>query len=189
MNTYISARQMGECEAYYKIFPDMNFKDSNVGTVFVPTNRKELRSKFMIRIDEDKEYNGREKKKIHNKEGWYVEKYDLIDKYTRREKKSLACDALTPSQLFKMYEACYKKADMKSDSDDMEDNNNKKEDEIHFSNTDKFHYVMTATGGNQIPLPDYIKIENPYPGEPPFMRKRKGPGKTEKLCLSCVVMM
>ena len=175
MNTYISARQMGECEAYYKIFPDMNFKDSNVGTVFVPTNRKELRSKFMIRIDEDTEYNGREKKKIHNKEGWYVEKYDLIDKYTRREKKSLACDALTPSQFFKMYEACYKKADMISDNDEREDDRNKEEDETYFTNTDKFHYVMTAKGGNQMPLPDYIKIENPYPGEPPYMRKRKGP--------------
>ena len=64
MNTYISARQMGECEAYFKIFPDMNFKDSNVGTIFVPTSRKELRSKFMVKVDDNEEYNGREMKRI-----------------------------------------------------------------------------------------------------------------------------
>ena len=26
-----------------------------------------------------------------------------------------------------------------------------------------------------MPLPDYIAIENPFSGEPPFMRKQKGP--------------
>ena len=30
MNTFISARQMGECEAYFKILPDLQLKDSNV---------------------------------------------------------------------------------------------------------------------------------------------------------------
>ena len=32
MNTYISARQIGETEALYKIFPDFHLKDSNVTT-------------------------------------------------------------------------------------------------------------------------------------------------------------
>ena len=94
MNTFISARQMGECEAYFKIFPDMKLKDSNVGTVFVPTSKKELRSKFMIRVEEDEEYNGKEKKRIWNN-GWFVEKHDVIDKYTRRDKRSQASDAIT----------------------------------------------------------------------------------------------
>ena len=46
MNTYISARQMGEVEALYKIFPDFHLKDSNVTTVFVPVSKKKDRSKF-----------------------------------------------------------------------------------------------------------------------------------------------
>ena len=86
MNTFITARQMGECEAYYKIMPDFKLNDSNVTTVFVPTSRKESRSKFMIRIEENEDYNGREKKKIEGRDGWYVEKYDLIDKYLRLDK-------------------------------------------------------------------------------------------------------
>ena len=107
MNTFISARQMGECEAYFKIFPDMKFKNSNVGTVFVPTSRKELRSMCMIRVEEDEDYNGKEKKRINNKDGWFVEKYDVIDKYTRRDKSSEASNALTPSQFWKMYESSH----------------------------------------------------------------------------------
>ena len=34
---------------------------------------------------------------------------------------------------------------------------------------------MTAKKGKPILLPDYIKIEKPYPGEPPYMRKRSKP--------------
>jgi hypothetical protein len=173
MNTFICARQMGECEAYFKIFPDMKFKDSNVTTVFVPTSKKELRSKFMIRVEEDDDYNGKEKKKIHNKEGWFVEKYDVIDKYTRRDKSSEASDAITPSQFLKMYNTSHTVKAKKADHKDLE--NKEDEDEQQLSGNEKFHYVMTATKGKPMPLPDYISIENPFPGEPAYMKKRTGP--------------
>ena len=52
MKTFITARQMGECEAFYKILPDFHLKDSNVATVFFPTSRKELRSKFMMKVED-----------------------------------------------------------------------------------------------------------------------------------------
>ena len=179
MNTFKSARQMGECEAYFKIFPDMKFKNSNVGTVFVPTSRKELRSMCMIRVEEDEDYNGKEKKRINNKDGWFVEKYDVIDKYTRRDKSSEASNALTPSQFWKMYETSHTIKNKKKEDhimaevadDDSDDENN----EQRFTGNEKFHFVMTASKGKPMPLPDYIAIENPFPGEPPFMRKRKGP--------------
>ena len=122
MNTFISARQMGECEAYYKIMPDLHLKDSNVSTVFVPTSKKELRSKFMIRVDEKEEYNGREKKKILNKEGWYVEKYDIIDKYVRRDKTCQASDDLCPAQFLKMFLTSHKQSDKKKSEEDGSEN-------------------------------------------------------------------
>ena len=34
---------------------------------------------------------------------------------------------------------------------------------------------MKATEGKPILLPEYISLENPFPGEPLFMRKRKRP--------------
>ena len=64
MNTFISARQMGETEALYKIFPDFHLKDSNVTAVFVPVSRKENRSKYLLKIDEDINYNNQEKIRI-----------------------------------------------------------------------------------------------------------------------------
>ena len=108
MNTFITARQMGECEAYFKILPNFKLNDSNVSVVFIPTSRKELRSKFMMRVEENEDYNGRERKQIQGKDGWYVEKYDLIDKYVRLDKSCDAIIELSPSHFFKMYEAVLK---------------------------------------------------------------------------------
>ena len=170
MNTFISARQMGECEAYYKIMPDFHLKDSNVATVFVPTSRKELRSKFMIRVDEKEKYNGREKKKIHDKEGWYVEKYDVIDKYIRRDKRCKASDEVCPAQFLKMFSTSH---EMKIKKKLCKHENTS--DKVKIEKLGKFHNVMRASSIEPMLLPDYIAIENPFPGEPHFMRKRSKP--------------
>ena len=45
-NTFLSHRQMGEAEVYYKILPNVTLKYLRVDTVFIPTDKKELRSKF-----------------------------------------------------------------------------------------------------------------------------------------------
>ena len=39
----------------------------------------------------------------------------------------------------------------------------------------KYHYLITETGDIGKALPNLMKIENPYPGEPNFLRKRKHP--------------
>ena len=41
-------------------------------------------------------------------------------------------------------------------------------------NKKKFHFIITETD-EMIPLPKLIEISDPYPGEPKWMRKRKGP--------------
>ena len=107
MTTFISARQMGECEAFYKIMPSFHLKDSNVTTIMIPTGTKESRSKFMIKVDENVDYNGKEKKMIAGKEGWYVEKYDLVDKYVRRDKKCLEADEVCVVQFYRMFSATH----------------------------------------------------------------------------------
>ena len=60
------------------------------------------------------------------------------------------------------------------------DNNDKVEEleDIENSNQSwnkkKFHYIITETD-DTAPLPKLIEISDPYPGEPRWMRKRKGP--------------
>ena len=56
-------------------------------------------------MDDDQDYNGRERKQIQGREGWYVEKYDVIDKYVRLDKTCKAVEKLTVSHFLKMFEA------------------------------------------------------------------------------------
>ena len=48
-------------------------------------------------------------------------------------------------------------------------------EELHLDENDKFNYVMKASGKDRIPLPEYIDLDDPFPGEPPFMKKRSFP--------------
>ena len=52
-NTFMTHRQMGEAEAYYKILPNLTMKYSSVDTIFIPSDKKELRSKFLTKLDKD----------------------------------------------------------------------------------------------------------------------------------------
>ena len=177
MNTFISARQMGECEAFYKVMPNFRLTDSNVTTIMIPTGRKEERSKFMIKVDDDFDYGGREKKRIEGREGLFVEKYDLIDKYVRRDRKCVAADEVSVVQYYKMFVAAYKDMRKKTDESETDDENEEcdETDQMDEAIEGNFHYVMTASRGKPVLLPPYIKIDNPFPGEPPLMRKRVKP--------------
>ena len=103
----------------YKIFPDFHLKDSNVTTVFVPVSRKDKRSKFLLKVDEALGYNGQEKVKIEGRDGLYVEKYDIISKYERRED---GLEDLSFSQFEKMYTASWtsKELDVNTNFDEEE---------------------------------------------------------------------
>ena len=161
MNTFLTHRQMGEAEAVYKVFPDFHFKDSNITTVFIPNCPFEERSKFLIQVDDKPEYSNIPTIKIENREGNYIEKYDIVSKYQRREGLESICAA----QFTKMYEPSWKGP-------------SKKETQkiLLRDNKNKFHFVMMhedEVEGEY--LPNIVRLLNPYPNEPPFMRKRKTP--------------
>ena len=190
MNTYISARQMGETEVLYKIFPDFHLKDSNVTTVFVPVNRKSERSKFLLKVDENMNYNGQEKVKIEGRDGLYVEKYDIVSKYERRED---GLEELSFSQFAKMYTSSwlYKNREENTNLTDEESadslENGKNLDMFQDDAETKFNFLMKCFGISEDPdhslcklkrgikLPTFIKLKYTYPGEAPYMKKRKFP--------------
>ena len=189
MNTYIAARQMGETEVLYKIFPDFHLKDSNITTVFVPVSRKDQRSKFLLKVDQEMNYGGQEKVKIEGRDGFYVEKYDIISKYERRE---AGLEELSFSQFAKMYSPSwtFKETDIHPSIDE---NNDQLEENIereifHESPmTVKFDYIMSCSDNAfnsdhklckstiGLKLPKYIKLKFSFPGEAPYMKKRKYP--------------
>ena len=177
-------RQMGESEALYKILPSLRLKDSNVTTIFVPTNKKENRSKFLMKVEEKDQCNGKIKKRIENKDGWFVEKYDIVEKYVRRDKKCREVDNLSASQFWKMYGTAWKKRKVKkskeiekinklslkkkrkedtkefdSDIDDSGGEFDQNDNMLYLEDGDKFNFVMEPSGENRIPLPEYIELD------------------------------
>ena len=174
---------MGETEAFYKIFPDFHLKDSNVTTVFVPVSKKENRSKFLLKVDENMNYNGQEKFQIEGRDGYFVEKYDIVSKYERCENKPLG---LVYSHFAKMYTPAWSEGKPKKDHDNDSDvyNSSEDEDAETFADEDsKFNYVMRCFGHphddcksrKTEKLPEYLKLGDVFPGEPPYMKKRRFP--------------
>ena len=83
-NTFLTHRQMGEVEAYYKIFPNMTLKYSSMDTIFIPSDKKELRSKFLQKLDEDDENFEKGTEVAGGRTGRFLEKPDIIDQFCRR---------------------------------------------------------------------------------------------------------
>ena len=170
MNTFISHRQMGEAEAVYKLFPDFHFRDSNITCEFVSTSRRAQRSKFLIRADGNPAYANQLKFKIPNREGEFVEKYDIVSKYERRPRGVL--DNICLAQFVKMYKTSSK--GKKGNDNEVEPTFNENEEfsEEFLEDEEKFHYIMSSNSAQKIPLPEILELDNPNPGEPRFMQKR-----------------
>ena len=108
-NVFMSHRQVGEAEAYYKLFAHMNLVYSSIATVYVPTEGKEERRHFLQRQNPE----GGKGFKVKDREGLFMEKPDLISKYERRklidsEEHYIEDDTLEKicfSQFVKMYES------------------------------------------------------------------------------------
>ena len=49
---FLTHRQIGESEAYFKILPHLHMQSSNIDTVFLPTGFKENRSSFLKQLNE-----------------------------------------------------------------------------------------------------------------------------------------
>merc|ERR1711888_126397 len=48
---YLTCREIGECEAYYKLNPNLHYKQSNIKTVFVGTGFPHERRRFLKKCE------------------------------------------------------------------------------------------------------------------------------------------
>ena len=182
---------MGVSEAFMKIFPDIRLKDSNIGTVFVPLGKKEDISRYLLRTDPELNYLDKELFEIEDREGLYYEKPNWIEKYLRRDQTKLGEVCYT--QYLKMFDPTHnnKKEDEEQNEEKNEVDIDDEESEIEaakesrqtefqkdkkkYGSELKFHYIITENGDIGDALPNLTKLENPYPGEPKFIRKRRHP--------------
>ena len=192
-NVFLKNRQMGISEAFMKLLPENKLKDSSIGTEFLPHGKREDISRFVVRADIQ---NSEEEPtlayhkvlfKVPGREGLYYEKPNWIDKYFRRGKN---LEDICPSHLVKMFDPDTKGISSSNNDGDDEDDDNVDEDvddhEIDFSQSvkkygkeAKFHHMITSSGKPGKKLPKYIELENPCPGEPRFLRRKKAPKSSE----------
>ena len=85
--TFLSHRQIGEAEAFYKLIPDLLLKNSNVTCQWLPLGRKEDRYTRMKRVNEDENIDEKNLVKIDGVEGLWYEQPDILSKYNRRDEK------------------------------------------------------------------------------------------------------
>ena len=83
-NVFLTHRQVGESELYYKMFPSLHLADSNCGAEFVPTGLPNNRSRFMRQVDMADGYKTDAMEQIEGREGkYYIEKTGMLEKYQR----------------------------------------------------------------------------------------------------------
>ena len=81
---FLTHRQMGMCETYYRILPNLHLVGNSIGAEFLPTGMH--KSRFLRKLNEEEAANVQERKliQIADREGEYVEAVSLNDKYKGR---------------------------------------------------------------------------------------------------------
>ena len=187
-NIFMSHRQMSESEAYYKIFPHLNLKYSNVDTIFIPSDKKEHRSKFLLKLPEEENNSAKGLEVKGGREGKFLEKPDIIDKFCRRKitEKHPELAAMPSLHFAKMFEPVRgrnKKENVIEESSDEEEDSQNTDNNFDSNNTpwkdeeDRVanFYITTEEKYNHLRLPNYIQINDCQPGEVPLWKKKTFP--------------
>ena len=191
-NIFMVSRQIGESEGCYKLCPDLLLKNSNIGKVWLALDSPKDKVKHLRKADEDVKEQTEVYKALDGAEGLYSEQQNLMSKWFRREnavseeeqEMYADVDDISLAQFAKMYIA-------NSSGEDKEYQGcNKQHRDIfpegvpkavlqdedrpdgHF---DKLMWGEEDPEKEGLLLPDRIKIKDPFPGELPFMKKRKSP--------------
>ena len=171
VNQFLTHRQIGETEAYFRILPYLHMKDSNLETVFVATGFKDNRSRFLQKVSEDELHRCQDPIEVTGRNGFYMEKPSVIEKYMRRD-----C-----SEYEEVSDISYMQFCKRYCATNTEPNNEKafkpqdytKTEGDNLSNLD---FIITHDFEKRKclkKLPKYIKIKDLQPGELKYMKLRK----------------
>ena len=171
INQFLTHRQIGESEAFFKILPHLNMKASNIETVFVPTGFKSNRSGFLKQLTEDEAKHCKNLVKVLNKDGFFTEKPSLMDKFERKDtSKNVYIKYLPYTQFCMKYVSSSKEPKGK----DLQSIAFQRGDE-GFDITEEMDIIVIHdydVNDQHYSLPNVIQLLDPKLGEPRFMRKR-----------------
>ena len=168
-NAFLTSRQAGESEVYYKLLPQLHLSESNIGTLFLETGFKKNRSRFLKQIQKE-EINANNKDVIIEVDGkedqFYIEKSSMMDKWFSRDvSENNSLRKLCYSQFVKRYDPIRKiPKNAKFAQKEW-----KKEDGDH-----KDDMIYELDSETNYRLPDYIRLKDPlFPNELKWMKQRK----------------
>ena len=171
IHTFLTHRQIGECEAFYKILPQLHMKESNIETVYVPTGFEKNRSKFLKQITEEEAKKCQNVVRISNKAGYFTEKPSMLDKFQRIDvTENDNIKRMTYLQ-FTMKYTSTNEAPKENDLNSTAYCANQKDWQL----TEDLNLIVThdfLAAKIHYSLPKYIKLVNLKPGEPKYMKKR-----------------
>ena len=168
-NTFLTHRQVGESELYYKMFPSLHLVDSNIGTQFCPTGFKQNRSRFMKEVNPADGYNVEKLEKIAGREGkLYQEKSGYLEKYERLP--VVLKDKLSYSQFLKRYDPAKSMPESYSFEDDL-----KKEVTQEMVDDGDYIYTDPDEDADLIKLPRFIPLGDTDDPEGFTFMKRRAP--------------
>ena len=84
-HTFLTHRQIGESEAFFRILPHLNMKHSNIESIFVPTGLKKNISSFLKKLIKSEAENCSNVVQVSERPGFYVEKSSMINKFERMD--------------------------------------------------------------------------------------------------------
>ena len=171
VHTFLTHRQIGECEAFFRILPHLHMKSSNIDTVFVTTGFKCNRVGFLKELTEKEAKKCKNVIKVLNKKGLFTEKPSLLDKFERKDlRKNSQLNKLSYNQFCMKYSSSNsepKKDDFKSAVFCRGDNN--------WEITQAMDLIVThdfEVSKEHYSLPNMIQLTNLRPDEPRYMKKR-----------------
>ena len=147
-NVFLTHRQMGIFEAFIKIFPAMKMKDSNIGVEYVPLGKPQEISRYLVRVDEGKEYFDKELFPIKDREGLYYEKPNAIDKYIRRGEQ---LEEVCLAQFVKMFDPAKSEVESKKEMETEEESDNNNDNSNNTKRTDNQSHLEELYGSEGRP--------------------------------------
>ena len=177
-NTFLTHREMGECEAYYRLFPSLHLVGNSVGSVYVPTGFSKYR--FLTKLsDEEAKTTQSELIEIQDRDGFFFEATSIYDKYLRRPD---VIKYMSMMQFAKRYVAGrfkVKDSDDQSTESEVDIDSDEQEEVTEVDdeeNTIHADYIIHVNPKHRKPLPKQIQLVGNFnSGELSQMKLRKEP--------------
>ena len=175
-------RQVGECEAIFKLLAHMKMTYSSIATIFVATEPKGQKRNFLKRQDPESAIGF----EIADKEGRFLESPELVTKYERRKllqspeeeeedsEEAETVEKMSFCQYVKMYEAkgWQGKTNEEGEFNDIED----RPEEGELCKEDEYNYLIVGDSeAKKMKLPHLLTLNDAMPGEPRILHKRTFP--------------